>query len=306
MLDRILSRALPGRRVLEAHPLTEGLRNSNFKLILDSTPQSMVLRLYEHDASLCRKEIDVMRLVGDSVPVPEVVYAEPEGLDDIQPFAVLGFVEGITFRELRRGGDSAAIAEAAFSAGQVLAEIGRFHFAKPGWLGPGPPVGAPLLEGANPMPRFVDLCLGSERLQGRMPQELRDRVHVLAWDRADDFAAVENESRLVHCDFNKRNLLVRRMSGRWSVAAVLDWEFAVSATPLIDFGNFLRYERPDRPVAEPHFSAGYRQAGGELPHDWRRLSRLIDLTAMCDALIHEFLPDDAASELVGLVQATLE
>src|SRR6185437_6695629 len=42
--------------------------------------------------------------------------------------------------------------------------------------------------------------------------------------------------------------------GTWTVAAVLDWEFAVSGSPLLDIGHFLRYECASRPLAEPHFS----------------------------------------------------
>src|ERR1700684_4092431 len=77
VLERIVDTAFPRRRVSEMQPLVEGLRHANFKLRLDSAAESMVLRIYEHDASLCQKEIDLLRLVEGSVPVPELLYAEP-------------------------------------------------------------------------------------------------------------------------------------------------------------------------------------------------------------------------------------
>jgi fructokinase len=306
VLRRIVDRALPHSRLLEARPLSEGRRNANFQLRLDSPDRPMVLRIYEHDASLCQKEIDILRTLGGSVPVAEVVYAEPRGLDEIPPFALLDYVEGMDIRELRRSGDTEAIAQAAGSAGEVLAAIGSFHFPKGGWLGPGPVVTMPLLEGADPMPRFVDLCLGSANLARRMPAELRDRLHALVWAQAGALAELQRESRLVHGDFNARNLVVRLASGRWSVAAVLDWEFAVSSTPLADLGNFLRYDRAASPLLEPHFSNGYRRAGGELAGDWRERARWTDLVAICESLTHDGLPDTAAAELVELARATLE
>ena len=143
-------------------------------------------------------------------------------------------------------------------------------------------------------------------LRRHMPADLRDRCRALVWSRADELAGLDHEARLVHGDFNRRNLLVRRAAGRWSVAAVLDWEFAVSGSPLADLGNFLRYERASRPLVEPHFSAGYRNAGGTLPRDWRRLARLLDLTALCESLTHGQLPDTVTTELVELVRATVE
>jgi len=305
VLDRIV-RAFPGCRVLSSEPLGDGLRNANFKLHLAPWREPFVLRIYEHDASLCQKEIDLMRLVGGTVPVPQVIHAEPHGWEDLPPFTLTRWIEGISFRDLKRTGDAGAIAEAAQSAGETLAAIGSFTFAEPGWIAPGPTVASPLLEGAHPMPRFVDLCLASENLQRRVPVELRDRTHALVWSCAPRYAGLDNEARLVHGDFNKRNLLVRRAAGRWHVAAVLDWEFAVSGSPLGDIANFLRYERAARPVAEPHFSAGYVRAGGRLPHDWRRLALLVDLVALCESLSHDTLPDAVIPELVELVRATIE
>lgn len=306
VLRRMVSRALPQSRVLEAEALRGGRRNANFKLRLDSPDGAVVLRVYEHDASLCQKEIDLLRMLRGAVPVAEAIYAEPHGLDGIPPFAVLDYVEGMGLRELRRSGDAEAMAQAAGSAGEVLAAIGRFGFPKPGWLGPGPGVTGPLVEGADAMPRFVDLCLGSEGLQGRMAAEVRGRLHEMVWRRASRLAEVERESRLVHGDFNGGNLVVRRGPGGWRVAAVLDWEFAVSSSPLADVGNFLRYERAARPLLEPHFSEGYRRAGGELAGDWRQLARWTDLLGICESLTHEELPEECSGELVGLAEAMVE
>jgi len=305
-LARIVETAFPLRRLLEIQPLADGLRNANFKLRIESETEWVVLRLYEHDASLCHKEIDVMRLVGRSVPTPEVLYAEARGLDEIPPFILMRYVEGVSFHQLKRSGDRDAITHAAYAAGETLAAINHFAFPGAGWLGPGPAVIAPLPGGPDPAPRSVDRCLASSNLQRRMPADVRDRIQALMWSRAAQLAALGNETRLVHGDFNRRNLLLRCEAGRWSVAAVLDWEFAVSGSPLADLGNFLRYERASQPLAEPHFSNGYLRAGGALPEDWRNLARLIGLAAMCESLTRDELPDDVVSELVELARAVVE
>ncbi len=306
ILERIVHTAFPRRRVVDLQPLADGLRNANFKLRLESEPEFIVLRIYEHDPSLCQKEIDLMRLLGSSVPVPQLIHAEPRASGDIPPFILTRYVEGISLRDLKRGGRADAIAEAAYSAGKTLAAIGRTRFSKPGWLAPGPTVTATLLEGADPMPRFVDLCLTSTNLQRRMSADFRDRTHAWIWSRAPQLRHLDDESSLVHGDFGKRNLLVNNITGRWMVVAVLDWEFAVSGSPLADLGHFLRYERAARPIAEPHFSEGYLHAGGKLPQGWRQLARLVDLTALIESLTHDQLPDSVVAELVELVRATVE
>jgi len=304
-LARILEAALPGSCATEIEAFPEGRRNANFKLRISTSAVPLVLRLYEHNPSICQKEVDLLGLVREQAPVPEVVYAAPAGLDEVPPFVLYEYIEGITFRELKRLGGADALAEAAFSAGQALAAIGAREFEKAGWLGPGPAVGAPLLEGADPMPRFLDLCLANPRSQERLEESLRARIHDFAWRHAAEYAVLEREHRLVHCDYNRRNVLVRLINGKWGVAAILDWEFAVSATPLIDMGNFLRYESAACPKVEPHFSAGYVDAGGKLPEDWRAVSRLVDLTAICEGLTGRFIPDDAVAELVEIARATV-
>ncbi len=305
-LERIVHRAFGERRILEAEPLAGGFRNTNLKVRLDGESDYIVVRIYRHHASLCRKEIDLFRLVGGSVPVPDLIHAEPLGLENLPPFVVMRYVDGLSFRDLVRSDDRAAIAQAAFSAGKVLAAIGRITFAESGWLVPGPAVTTPLTEGEDPIPEFLDLCLASTNLQSRMPSELCEQLHGFAWSRAPQLHLLDAQTCLVHGDFGKRNLRVRRDCQGWAVAAVLDWEFAVSGSPLADLGHFLRYEVASRPVVEPYFSKGYLHAGGELPPDWRRLTRLLDLAALCESLTHDQLPDAVVSELLELIRATIQ
>jgi aminoglycoside phosphotransferase (APT) family kinase protein len=306
LLEKIVQSAFPGRRALNVEQLGGGFRNSNFKIRINASPEFLVLRIYEHDASLCQKELDLFQLVKGSVPVPEIIHAETRGTEELPPFTLARYVEAISFHELKRSGDAEAIAQAADSAGETLAAIGRHTFSKSGWISPGPAVTAPLLEGADPLPRFVDLCLASPNLQIRVPMDLRERTHALIWSWARQLAELENEKSLVHCDYGMRNILLNQVQGKWSVASVLDWEFAVSGSPLIDVGHFLRYEQASRPRVEPYFSQAYLRAGGKLEQDWRQLARLFDMSALLLNLTHGQLPDAMTMEIVELIRATVE
>ena len=296
MIERMLAAAFPGRRVLAAEPLAGGLRNTNLKVELDGSPSPLVLRIYRHDPVLCQKELDLFRLLDGRVPIPQIVHAEPAGLDGLPPFTVHLYIEGITLRELKRTGDRKALAQAAYSAGETLAAIGSVRFEKPGWI----PAG-----GTIETPSFIDQCLASPVAQKRLPAEVRDRASALAWSAAPQLALSDREAHLVHGDYGKRNLLVRCSGGRWSIAGVLDWEFAISGSPLIDVGHLLRYERAARPLLEPHFSKGYTAAGGVLPDGWRLLSQIIELAALCELLTHDPLPPDIIAEVVEVVQRTV-
>ncbi len=306
LLERVVQIAFPNSFVVELEPLRGGFRNANFKIKLNCILDSIVLRVYEHDSSLCQKEMDLLRLIGSSVPVAEMIYAEPNGWDSFPPFILVRLIEGISFHELKRSGDTKAIAQAARSVGETLAAIGRITFSKSGWLTPGLIVTEPHFETPNAIPYFIDECLGSPNLRARVPSTVRELISSFAWSLARELDDIGPQTQLVHGDFSKRNVMVRFTEGRWKVAAILDWEFALSGTPLVDLGRFLRYERKSRPVAEPEFSIGYLGAGGKLPRDWRKLARLIDLTALSESLTHAELPDAVLTELVELVHATVE
>jgi aminoglycoside phosphotransferase (APT) family kinase protein len=79
----------------------------------------------------------------------------------------------------------------------------------------------------------------------------------------------------VHSEFNGKNLLVLGRGGRWSISAVLDWEFAFSGSPLVDVGNMLRFRASYPPSFVSGFIAGfrrlaesYRRTGGRSAKLW--------------------------------------
>jgi aminoglycoside phosphotransferase (APT) family kinase protein len=307
-IEHVLRSIFPERRVRQIAPLAGGLRNTNLKVTFGSGEAPVVLRIYRGDAEVCRKETAVLRLVRPTVPVPDVLHSEPLGLDGSPPFVILEFIDGVNFRELKRSQQLSAIQQAATSIGQILATIGRFQFDKPGRLlgtTDGIAVGAPYVAGPDPIPTILDTFLDSTTLHQRLDGFVLKQLHDFIWSWAPLLPDLSSERHLVHSDFGNRNTLLHEVGGRWAVAAVLDWEFAFSGSQLLDVGNFLRYENDAAPLREPFFSRAYVENGGVLPDNWRKISRVIDVTALVECLTHEYLPDDVVSEILGLISETL-
>ena len=305
-LAALAGAAFRGGEVLSVQPLTGGVVNSNYRVRLKYRHDPVVLRLYDRDPAACAKELELMRLVRGTVAVPDILHADPVGMEGVGPCLWLEHVHGLTVRQLKAEHDTAALASAARSIGQALAAIGEHAFVRPGWLRGARDVGAALADGEDPVPAFLDRCRASEAFRPRMEESLSTRLHEFAWAWAPRLRAHAAASRLVHGDFSSGNLVVREIRSGWRLVAVLDWECAVSGSPLADVGHFLRHELPDRPRLEPHFSRGFVEAGGGLPADWRELARLLDLAALCEMLTRESLPDFAVAEIRGLIRATVE
>jgi len=288
-ITQMLDPWLAGREILDADLMPGGLVNRNFLLRLDGRPRECVLRIYDRDASACAKEVAVLGLIGREVPVPRPLFVE-DAPDSGPPFAVMSVVDGISLRTLRSFGDDDPVAQAAFDCGRVLAKLARY---------PGPPTKHETAIGL--IERFVAAPLFCDRVA----PEMRRGIVSLAerWQpRIDEVARAEC---LVHGDFNSPNIFVKQSDDGWRVSGILDWEFALNASPYCDIGNFLRYHRRDRPRYEPSFSAGLREGGMILPADWLMLARVMDLPALCELLGRTDVPDAVVAELILLLDETL-
>jgi len=298
VLREIFQRALPGHTLAETTLLSGGLSNTLYRVRVRDLADSFVLRIYTRDPAACRKEIDLHRLVRGTVPVPEIVHAEADGA---LPHVVMRWVEGPTFRELKQQHDEGVIAGAAFAIGKTLAAIGTFSFPRPGRFEPGLEIGAPY----GSLEQFVEHCLETPTTRARLAPQVCERIRNYVRDWTPRLREFDGDRSLVHSDFGSPNLVMQYAAGCWHVAAVLDWEFAFAGTPLVDLGHMMRYERRTSPRLEPHFSRGFRDAGGVLPDDWFDCGRVFDLTALLEFLTRPALPESVAPEIVRLVMATL-
>jgi aminoglycoside phosphotransferase (APT) family kinase protein len=302
-IKRLVATAFPNRKVVRTELLPGGLINTNLKIYFESDFNPVVLRLYRDGAAACDKEIAVHNLIRRHVPVPEILHAE-----STQAFAFVEYIEGITFQQLKRTNNLKAIQQASASIGKTLAAIGRFRFPAPGALMASETslvVGKRFIEGPDPIPRILDRFLASNTFQRRAGAKLVDRLHNFVWSYASILPSLETDCSLVHNDFGNRNILVREENGVWAVAAILDWEMAFSGSPLLDVGNFLRYELDATPLREPYFSHAFVEHGGHLPDNWKSVVKLIDLTGLVECLTHDELPSDVEAELFALIDAML-
>jgi Ser/Thr protein kinase RdoA (MazF antagonist) len=116
---------------------------------------------------------------------------------------------------------------------------------------------------------------------------------------------LDEHNTLVHGDYKRSNLLIRRAAATWQVAAVLDWEFAFAGPALVDVGIFLRAGSALPDGFRDAFAAGYRDAGGKLPTDWLALSRLLDVVSMLTFLDDARERPHVFAECVEVLKETL-
>jgi aminoglycoside phosphotransferase (APT) family kinase protein len=278
-----LGEVIRGQALAGTALLSGGYRNRN-TLVATATGERFVLRQYlEPDGSHAGAiEAALLARLTGRVPVPEVVAADLDGAATGRPTLLCRFVPGVLLKTALAGSPGSA-SELGRGVGRTLAAIGALTFD-----GPGAFVDASLRTSDREMPRalpdFVARCLSSGPAASVLAADEQAAIVLLAEAAQAHVDAMPKVSQLVHSDFNAKNLLVREHAGSWTVAAVLDWEFAFSGSPLFDIGNMLRFPE-DLPAGFAQaFVGGFAEGGGLLPDDWREISLALDLFALADLL----------------------
>jgi aminoglycoside phosphotransferase (APT) family kinase protein len=275
----------PGCAVADITALRGGLVNTNFEVRLFDRGDPILLRLYQRDRSLACKEVAVIRWVSGQVPVPRVLYFSEANPVTGHPYALMDWVEGQPLQAIMARRDRRGRASLGRSIGHTLAAIHRFRFEEYGFFDADLRVTEPFGLARDDLLAYLHTCLIEGPGGARLGQDLTAALLAFVEHEGD---ILDERSRpcLVHADFNPSNILVRPRPGSddWEVAAILDWEFACSGTPSLDFGNLLRPPLDRVEDFAEALAAGYCEAGGELPDEWQRLARLADLFAWADNL----------------------
>lgn len=274
--DELVSKAVPGARVISCRLLPEGKSNSNYWLqLMDG--RYVVLRVYARDAAACAKEADLHSLLSGVVPVPRMLGTCPAGTAGIPHHcAIFEYVRGAALSDLQPGN------AVGYAIGRVLARIGSFEFERPGDLR-----GRPLRVerwsfGDDPAIGFVNWCVNETRAGERLGLALSKRLLNFTRECSERWPELRTQAKLVHGDFNPTNLLIVGND----VSAVLDWEWAHSGSPLSDLANLVR-RREEFELSRAFVDGvlqGRAEGGLPVPEDWQQRTVYIDLLSALEFL----------------------
>lgn len=290
----LLRPAVGDAKIAGLETLRGGHSNTNIRV---RGVRDLVLRLYQRDPGQARKEAAIAKLVAGKVPAPGYLHVGER--DNGQTYAVVEWVEGAPLQPRVRGASEDDLARAGDDIGRALAGIHSFTFDHAGFLGPDLAI-TPFPGGASNA-GFLEQCfagIGGERLGRDLAAD------VIAYARANEHraAAWNDPPRLTHFDFGSSNILVR---DDFSLAGIVDWEFAAAASPAPDFGNLLRPPLGHSSAFIAALEESYRAAGGALPDDWRELTRLADMGAWAEFLSRPQISDALIEDARQILKQTI-
>ncbi|MBC8000931.1 MAG: aminoglycoside phosphotransferase family protein [Leptolyngbya sp.] len=300
-LNALIAPAFPTSKVKAFVQAEGGLANTNIRLDLDNQAEPILLRLFVRDSKQARKEWQINKLVHSTVPSPEFFYFSPENQFSGHPYILMEWIEGLRMEEVIAKLNADEVVRLGESVGSTLASIHNFNFSAAGFFDSDLNINEPIDVGSAGLLSYANDCLidgiGAERLGAELTRRLLDFLTAEAclldqWKGAPC---------LSHSDFGGSNILIKETSDGWKVSAVLDWEFAFSATPFFDFGNLLRAPHGTITGFEEAVARGYQPDGAKLPMEWRKMSLLTDLTAWLDFMTRK----DPGANLIADAQRVI-
>jgi aminoglycoside phosphotransferase (APT) family kinase protein len=250
-----------------------------------------------------KKELSVLKHVYGAVPVPAIV---AEDFSKPYPFALIEFIEGTLLSDSLTQLDSGDLAKVAAEAGATLQAIHSFDLGKAGFFD-GNFVFNPVFDNfGGSLYDYICSNLQTGRVRERLGKELAERALESVRAKRDVCWSIPNSTRLIHCDYNLKNILIRKVGSVWQVVGILDWEFAMAGSPLVDLGNFLRFEDELPPGFKEAFIQGYLSDSNEVPGNWREVAKLFDLAAMVNFLEGEAEAPKTFGTAISVIEKTVD
>lgn len=312
-LTTLVQPAFPGQSVVAAAATSGGLANTNIRIQLSEHRRPLLLRLYSRDPAedaapmpeVAAKEAALHRLLSPNLPVPQVLFAAHANPVTGHAYMLREWAEGQRLEVAAQNQTGAVLLQLAGEVGAALARIHNVTFTEAGFLDgelnvvPFPPgIGGSL-------PELLDTLLGEPGRQ-RLGPELTEALMAFAEREPNLGANWPGPPSLTHADFGGSNIVVRIDERGARVAAVIDWEFAFSGSPMMDLGNLLRPPLGELPGFEDGVARGYRDAGGVLPDDWRRLTLYNGLADWASFLGRPRINDALINDARRMISRTLD
>jgi aminoglycoside phosphotransferase (APT) family kinase protein len=295
-VSHLFSRFDPKVKVKHFYPLTEGKRNTNYRVFTSDEEQTYLLRVFPPGEDGWRMETRLRTLLSDRVPMQPLYFLDQDEAIHNRIYAIYKFSEGVTLLEAMISG---YVPEDALfhELGSLLAIIHSHPYDRSGFLDEQLAV----VQELAPMETWFNMFL-NHNARHRLGAQISARIEQIAIEKNDMHREMDSRIALIHGDFRPTNLLIHQ----GKVSSILDWEFATAGHPIADLGQFFRYEEQFAWRQKEALIQAYQNGTGMLlPDDWENMGRMRDLASLLQMIgVDEDYPDKF-EDLKQLIERTL-
>lgn len=254
--------------------LNEGCRTTNY-VVSSKNNNKYLLKIFYEDNKGYRKDINLFSKIKKYVPVQKIYKS---GFINNKKYIIYKYIEGKTISQYVNEGNKIT-KEIVESVAEILGRIHAMKFRKVGNLNEDLYIENEL----EPIVKLYDKYI-NENVRLRLGSENINKIKHIIAKYNSELSLLDYDSRLIHGDFQGTNIIINDKS----VAAIIDWEFCMAGSPLIDIGQFFRYEEYFDNELINAFENKYRKVSDyKLTDNWYDICKIIDLLSLIQLISRE-------------------
>ncbi len=253
-LAQIVSRLLKTKTQLLPIGNHELKRHQVYKVV--TAKKNYVFKFY-YQSNYCDREIATLKLLADEeILAPKLVsYGK---FDGDREWMMIEFLDGVPLFKVMKHLKEDNLREIYQAMGEELGKLHQIHFEFFGdWK-----------DDCSPVNEFIDLKSAfikrGERVfrivnEGNIENaDVIKKAYDLLMSNLDVLEHAK-EAVLCHLDYDTRNILVKRVEGRWKFSTMLDFEHTIPYDRIADFTHLYIKDFKDDPKYKVDFIRGYNK-----------------------------------------------
>ncbi len=278
-IQAMVAQALPSTVLLSYQVISGGCANLNIKLSLRDYISPLLLRVYFRDQTSAYIEQEIFNLIHADIPIPKIHLIKHY---ENYCYGISEFKDGIPLRDLILNYPAEDIKPVMYETGTLLAKFQNYCFPQAGFFDKDLAIKQVLYQ--DNYVTYAQECLEHPTTKQQLDIETLYKIRAI-FEEYKTFFPSNQQSCLVHGDYDPANILVNKSNSIWKVSAILDWEFAFAGSWLCDVSLMLRYAHKLPKVFEQSFLQGLDEAGLSLPNDWDITVNLLNLVSLLYCLV---------------------
>jgi Ser/Thr protein kinase RdoA (MazF antagonist) len=198
-------------------PLTEGKRNTNYRIYTSDRERTFLLRIFPPGEESWRKEASLRAALSGRVPLQKLYFLDRDETIENRAYGIFEYAEGKSLLELMKSGfvpDERLL----HHIGSLLAVIHSQSYDRQGFLDEKLEV----VEELPSLETWYDFFL-SHHARKRLGADIAKQIEMVVLKKREMLREIGRRFSFIHGDFRPTNLLVNE----GKVSSVLDWEFAM-------------------------------------------------------------------------------
>ncbi|MBE6062832.1 MAG: aminoglycoside phosphotransferase family protein [Clostridium butyricum] len=255
--------------ILNIQLLNEGCRTTNY-LVSTINNKKYVLKIFFHEDENYKTQIKIYEKLREYVSMQKICSTGINSMDG-RKYIIYEYVEGKTISENLRAGNKIN-KNIIRSVAHNLGKIHSIKFNIMGKLDENLQVKNKIISIINLYDKYIN-----ENVVMRLGNDVVNNIKAIVKENVEILENLKADPRLIHGDYQGTNIVIDDDN----VSAIIDWELCMSGCPLMDIGQFFRYEEYFDMELINEFKNEYEKASDYLLIDeWYRISKILDLISL--------------------------